>query len=91
MSVLNDTNVLIRSSYADLCWLQRESSAILSMGAMFSEEGVRAIEALNERCIEKNISPGGAADILAVAILMERLVEDHTGRCTESAEEDGRH
>lgn len=73
MSVLNDTNVFIRSSYEDMCWLQAESSAILDMGAMFTEEGVRAIEALNMACIEKNISPGGAADILAVAILLLKL------------------
>lgn len=76
MSVLNDTNVLIRSSYEDMCWLQAESSTILGMGAMFTEEGVRAIEALNTACIEKNISPGGAADILAVAILLLKLTED---------------
>lgn len=76
MSVLNDTNVFIRSSYEDMCWLQTESSTILGMGAMFTEEGVRAIEALNMACIEKNISPGGAADILAVAILLLKLTED---------------
>lgn len=76
MSVLNDTNVFIRSSYEDMCWLQSESSTILGMGAMFTEEGVRAIEALNMACIEKNISPGGAADILAVAILLLKLTED---------------
>ena len=76
MSVLNDTNVYIRSSYEDMCWLQAESSTILGMGAMFTEEGVRAIEALNTACIEKNISPGGAADILAVAILLLKLTED---------------
>ena len=73
MSVLNDTNVFIRSSYEDMCWLQAESSTILGMGAMFTEEGVRAIEALNMACIKKNISPGGAADILAVAILLLKL------------------
>lgn len=76
MSVLNDTNVFIRSSYEDMCWLQAESSTIFGMGAMFTEEGVRAIEALNMACIEKNISPGGAADILAVAILLLKLTED---------------
>lgn len=76
MSVLNDTNVFIRSSYEDMCWLQAESSTILGMGAMFTEEGVLAIEALNTACIEKNISPGGAADILAVAILLLKLTED---------------
>lgn len=83
MSVLNDTNVFIRSSYEDMCWLQAESSTILGMGAMFTEEGVRAIEALNMACIEKNISPGGAADILAVAILLLKLTEDADAGSTD--------
>lgn len=83
MSVLNDTNVFIRSSYEDMCWLQAESSTILGMGAMFTEEGVRAIEALNAACIEKNISPGGAADILAVAILLLKLTEDADAGSTD--------
>lgn len=83
MSVLNDTNVFIRSSYEDMCWLQAESSTILGMGAMFTEEGVRAVEALNMACIEKNISPGGAADILAVAILLLKLTEDADAGSTD--------
>ncbi len=73
MSKLNDTNVLTRSSYEDMEWLKSESSEIVKMGAAFSEEGLSAIEELNVKCIEKNISPGGAADILAVTILLLKL------------------
>ncbi len=54
-------------------WLRAESDKILKLGAAFSEEGLSAIEELNVKCIEKNISPGGAADILAVTILLLKL------------------
>lgn len=73
MSELSDTNVLTRSSYEDMQWLKEESKRILDIGACFSEEGLVLIEELNLKCIEKNISPGGAADILAVTILLLKL------------------
>ena len=73
MSELRDTNVLTRSSYEEMEWLRAESAKILRLGAAFSEEGLSAIEELNVKCIEKNISPGGAADILAVTILLLKL------------------
>ena len=73
MSRLNDTNVLTRSSYEEMEWLKKESERIVKLGAAFSKEGLSAIEELNVKCIEKNISPGGAADILAVTILLLKL------------------
>ncbi|MBR1855702.1 MAG: triphosphoribosyl-dephospho-CoA synthase [Oribacterium sp.] len=73
MSELRDTNVLTRSSYEEMEWLRAESDKIVKLGAAFSEEGLSAIEELNVKCIEKNISPGGAADILAVTILLLKL------------------
>lgn len=73
MSELSDTNVLTRSSYEDMEWLKEESKKILDLGACFSKEGLSEIEKLNVKCIEKNISPGGAADILAVTILLLKL------------------
>ncbi len=73
MSELRDTNVLTRSSYEEMEWLRSESAKIVRLGAAFSEEGLSAIEELNVKCIEKNISPGGAADILAVTILLLKL------------------
>ena len=76
MSELRDTNVLTRSSYEEMEWLRAESAKILRLGAAFSEEGLSAIEELNVKCIEKNISPGGAADILAVTILLLKLEGD---------------
>ncbi len=75
MSELNDTNVVTRSSYEEMRQLQEESRKILSLGGGFTEQGMTALLSLNSSCIQRNISPGGAADILAAAILLWRLQE----------------
>lgn len=73
MSVLNDTNILSRSSYEELGWLKETSQNILELGGAFTAEGYLAVVKMNEMCIRKNISPGGAADILAATLFLYRL------------------
>ncbi|MDD6282970.1 MAG: triphosphoribosyl-dephospho-CoA synthase [Oribacterium sp.] len=75
MAVLNDTNVASRSSYMEMQSFKKEAAAVLQLGGAFTEEGFQALEKMNQDCIRRNISPGGAADILAVTILLHRLVE----------------
>ncbi len=75
MSELNDTNVVTRSSYEEMKKLQEESKHLLALGGGFTEQGMNGLLALNQSCIQRNISPGGAADILAVSILLWRLQE----------------
>lgn len=76
MAVLNDTNVLTRGTRDDLCWLQEASKEALQLGGAFTEEGIRMIEDMNRHCIERNLSPGGAADILAVTILLFKILKE---------------
>ena len=73
MSVLDDTNVLTRGSQEDLRWLKKEAEEILKEGGMFTAAGRERLEELNIACIQKNISPGGAADYLAAAIFLVNL------------------
>ncbi len=73
ISNLSDTNVLTRSSPATLSWLQKKSSELLSKIESennFSDESLKELQILNAECIEKNISPGGSADILAVTLFL---------------------
>lgn len=70
MSHVEDTNVLHRAGPAGLQWMQRRAAKTLTQ---FS---VDAVEALDRECISKNISPGGCADLLAIALFLvqaERL------------------
>lgn len=75
ISVLEDTNVLSRSDPQTLCLLQTESRKILDAGGAFSGRGMHAIQELNQTCIRKNISPGGAADMLAAALYLREMEE----------------
>lgn len=70
---LTDTNVLSRSSAEGLRWMQQRASEILKMGGALTKEGFREIEVWNQECIRRNISPGGAADMLAAAIFLVSL------------------
>jgi triphosphoribosyl-dephospho-CoA synthetase len=73
MSVLDDTNVLTRGTPELLEAVKTQSREILRCGALFTEEGYRKVMEFNDFCVRENLSPGGAADILAVSILLNRL------------------
>lgn len=79
---LTDTNVISRTSEKEMRWLQTEAKAILKAGGAFSEDGLQKVRELNQICIRKNMSPGGAADLLAATIFlcrMETLMERRKG------------
>ncbi|MGN0295572.1 MAG: triphosphoribosyl-dephospho-CoA synthase CitG [Lachnospiraceae bacterium] len=67
---LNDTNVLSRSGYSGLEWIRGRAVHILAAGGSASEEGYKELAEMNRECIRRNISPGGAADILAAALFL---------------------
>ena len=76
MANLSDTCVLSRSNYNGLAWVQKKAKMIYELGGAFTKEGIEAIKQWNEECIYANISPGGAADILAVTLLLWRITEN---------------
>ncbi|MBQ1530773.1 MAG: triphosphoribosyl-dephospho-CoA synthase [Solobacterium sp.] len=67
MSELQDTNILTRGSYEDLAWLKQEA------GRLLPDPEEDQLKDMNTECIRKNISPGGAADMLACTILLDKL------------------
>lgn len=78
MGELSDTNVLSRSNPWQAAWLKNEARHILQLGSVQTKEGWNELLRFNEQCIHRNISPGGAADILAATLflfLLERRME----------------
>lgn len=73
ISELTDTNVLSRTSREELWWLQKEAKEILEKGGAFRKNALEEVRKLNNKCIRKNISPGGAADLLAATIFLFRM------------------
>ncbi|MDE6099112.1 MAG: GNAT family N-acetyltransferase [Muribaculaceae bacterium] len=65
---LDDTNVLHRAGESGAAWLRNRAGEVLENCSLAS------VEALNRDCIERNISPGGAADMLALTILIDSIV-----------------
>ena len=73
MTELNDTNVWSRGSYEEMKWLQKEAEKVLKAGGAFFENGRKKLRELNRICILKNLSPGGAADILGASLFLYHL------------------
>lgn len=68
-----DTNVLKRGGIEGGVWLKKAVQDIVEEGGAFTQKGISRIKKLNEECIRKNISPGGAADLLAATLYLEEL------------------
>lgn len=67
MSELDDTNVIHRVGYEQAQAVKREA---LEMLKHFSIEG---LEAMNRSFVSRNISPGGAADMLSLTIFIDSI------------------
>ena len=65
---VRDTNVLHRAGEEGLFWLQNRAKTLLEA---FS---ISALEQLDRECIERNISPGGCADLLAIAFFIQSVI-----------------
>ena len=70
---VSDTNVLYRGGKGALLTLRADCRNILSHGGAFTPEGTDLLYELKETCKQRNISPGGAADLLSAALFLHRL------------------
>lgn len=69
MSELDDTNVIHRAGYHKAQQVKRDAAHLLEN---FSIEG---LEQMNQRFIEWNISPGGAADMLSLTLFLSAIIK----------------
>ena len=67
MCSLDDTNIVYRTGIGTLHEVQREAGRLL---ADFSEEG---LQEMNGRFVERNISPGGSADMLSLVVFLHGI------------------
>lgn len=73
MTCLDDTCLLSRGGTAALHDTQAHARAVLDAGGVGTFEGRRQLRALELRMCAHNASPGGAADLLAATLLLDRL------------------
>ena len=73
MTRLADTCVLYRAGETGLQTMQLGAQAVLDAGGSASLAGRRRLHDLDEQLIALNASPGGAADLLAACLFIDRL------------------
>ncbi|WP_137279457.1 triphosphoribosyl-dephospho-CoA synthase [Pseudomonas rhizoryzae] len=73
MTRLDDTCVLHRAGPAALSAMHQGAQAVLDAGGSASLAGRRQLLALDRELLAANASPGGAADLLAATLLVDRL------------------
>lgn len=69
MAVLEDTNLLHRGGREGLEYVRRESARISGLPG---DERIEALYGLDRELTSRGLSPGGSADMLALAFLLER-------------------
>jgi triphosphoribosyl-dephospho-CoA synthase len=73
MTTLSDTCVLYRAGEAGLQTMQHGAQAVLDAGGSASLGGRRRLHELDQQLLALNASPGGAADLLAACLLIDRI------------------
>lgn len=69
MSYAEDTNVLWRGGIKSLEIMRKLAREAISLGGIGTVEGRVCIDNMNKEFINRNISPGGSADLLATTIM----------------------
>lgn len=70
MTGTKDSNILGRHDMETLKLVQARAKEALELGGVFTKLGKEFINKLDKEFIGKNISPGGAADLLAVTMMI---------------------
>lgn len=80
MAKLDDTCVLARAGRAGLAEVQAGAEAVLDAGGIGTLAGRRRLHELEDTMAARDASPGGAADLLAATLFLDRLpaVQGHS-------------
>lgn len=73
MATLSDTCVLYRAGSEGLHAMQQGAQAVLDAGGSASLAGRRCLNELDQHLLALNASPGGAADLLAACLFIDRI------------------
>ncbi|MDO4264853.1 MAG: triphosphoribosyl-dephospho-CoA synthase CitG [Eubacteriales bacterium] len=84
MQSVEDSNVLHRQDPGALDEMHREAEAFLKTGGAYAQTAEEMLREMDRLYIEKNLSPGGCADLLAAAIFLQFLLYGTKGVCYDS-------
>ena len=74
-----DSNVVYRGGLKGLAYVRNQAAEILSLtDGPLCEADMARVRAFDAACIEKNLSPGGSADLLALTAMLYLFFEEKT-------------
>ncbi|MBN1331021.1 MAG: triphosphoribosyl-dephospho-CoA synthase [Candidatus Heimdallarchaeota archaeon] len=73
MTRVDDTNILARHGSETLTYVRNAANKLVLSEDVYSDEWLERVRNLDKEFIEQNISPGGCADLLAVALMLHFL------------------
>lgn len=73
LAELDDTNLLHRGGAAGLSFAQASARRFLERGGVFASDWTETATQVHRDFVERNLSPGGCADLLAAALLINHL------------------
>ncbi len=76
MAGLDDTCLLARGGRKALASTQAGARRVLALGGIATPNGREALRRLETRMRQLHVSPGGAADLLAAALLLDRIEKE---------------
>ena len=77
MATLDDTNLVHRGGMAGLRHVQQAARAFLADGCADHPDAETRAQALHRDLVERHLSPGGSADLLAAACWLQRVLPQH--------------
>jgi triphosphoribosyl-dephospho-CoA synthase len=78
----DDTNLAARGGIDGLVWAKTEARRLIAAGGPDLPDFIARLEALDDAFIERNLSPGGSADLLAVTWTLSCLRSAPSGSRT---------
>jgi triphosphoribosyl-dephospho-CoA synthase len=68
-----DTNLVSRGGLEGLYYVQQQAQKLLWQGGALVNEGIEAMQCLDDELIARHLSPGGSADLLAVTVFLSHF------------------
>ncbi|MBP6123308.1 MULTISPECIES: triphosphoribosyl-dephospho-CoA synthase CitG [Providencia] len=72
MKINDDTNIANRGGMQGLVWTKQQATLLLQSGINHPSDLVK-VQIFDQQCIERNLSPGGSADLLILTWFFARL------------------
>ena len=73
MAVLTDTNLLYRGGESGLTFAKKSARAFLAEGGVHSSDWQSHAGEIHRQFVDRNLSSGGSADLLAATLFVNRL------------------